>query len=249
MAKDKENTSAVQQDEFTEEQINYVYADRRYVGTKETVGFVLWDAAQSFNINTYEERFITSVVKVDLGLQTLAKTINSVWDIVNDVFMGAIVDKTRTRWGKFRPYLLALAIPGCVLTVLYWIMPLLFGGTANDNMLKFVFYLSLTIIREGVGTFQGISRTGLLSTITPHPVDRTRLLTIAAFASGQFGEKLPQQITTVLLDIVSRKAATSATPLDYLKTQLMLKHEVSGIMLDQAGALQHCGTHLVGLLG
>ncbi len=213
MAKDKENTSAVQQDEFTEEQINYVYADRRYVGTKETVGFVLWDAAQSFNINTYEERFITSVVKVDLGLQTLAKTINSVWDIVNDVFMGAIVDKTRTRWGKFRPYLLALAIPGCVLTVLYWIMPLLFGGTANDNMLKFVFYLSLTIIREGVGTFQGISRTGLLSTITPHPVDRTRLLTIAAFASGQFGEKLPQQITTVLLDIVSRKAATSATPL------------------------------------
>ena len=100
--------------------------DRRYVGTKESVGFIIWDAAQSFNINIYSTRFITSIVGVDLGLQTLVNSINSVWDIVNDIFFGAIVDKTRTRWGKFRPYLLFLAVPGCILTSLYWLMPHLF---------------------------------------------------------------------------------------------------------------------------
>lgn len=213
----KENTApAGNKEEFTEEQINYVYADRRYVGTKETVGFVLWDAAQSFNINNYEERFITSVVQVDLGLQTVAKAINSVWDIVNDIFIGAIVDKTRTRWGKFRPYLLGLAIPGCILTCLYWLMPLMFGDLSSKSASKFAFYLTLTIIREGVGTFQSISRTGLLSTITPHPVDRTRLLTIAAFASGQFGEKLPLQITTILLDLISRNVIGKETSLSVM---------------------------------
>ncbi len=188
--------------QYTDEQLQYVYENRRYVGTKETVGFVLWDAAQSLNINTYTTRFITNIVKIDLKYQTVQKTINSVWDIVNDIFTAAIVEKTRTRWGKFRPYLLLLAVPGCIATLLYWFMPMLFAGTTAMSVGKFVFYLLLEIFREGVGTFQSIARTGMLATITPHPVDRTRLITIANFASGTFGEKLPEQIMTIILDII-----------------------------------------------
>lgn len=197
--------------EYSEEQLQYVYENRRYVGTKETVGFVLWDAAQSFNINAQDERFITSIVKVDLKYQTIAKAINSVWDIVNDIFTAAIVEKTRTRWGKFRPYLMGLAIPGCILTLLYWCMPLLFGDLSSTSMVKFVFYLALAIVREGVGTFQGIARTGLMATITPHPVDRTRLITIANFASGTFGEKLPDQLLTIILDLIDNKKIKKGT--------------------------------------
>ncbi len=198
----KENKTNLQETEFTEEQLNYVYENRRYVDRKETIGFIMWDAAQSFNINLYSGRFITNVVGVDLGLQAILGVINGVWDVVNDIFFGTIVDKTRTRWGKFRPYLLALAIPGFILTCLYWLMPLMFEGRSDVDMTKFIFYCLLTIIREGVGTFQGIARTGLMSTITPHPVDRTRLITLANFASGTFGEKLPEQITTVILDLI-----------------------------------------------
>ena len=40
-----------------------------------------------------------------------------------------------------------------------------------------------------------------MATITPHPVDRTRLITIANFASGFFGEKLPEQAVTILVDV------------------------------------------------
>lgn len=180
----------------------YVYENRRYVGRKETVGFVLWDAAQSFNINKYSDRFITNILQVDLSLQMIEQTINGVWDVVNDIFMGAIVDKTRTRWGKFRPYLLALAVPGLIGACFYWLMPLVFSGRSSMDITKFIFYVALAFIREGISTFQDISRTGLLSTITPHPVDRTRLITIANFASGTFGEKLPEQITTVILDLI-----------------------------------------------
>ncbi len=175
--------------------------NRRYVGTKETLGFIIWDAAQSFNINIYSTRFITSIVGVDLGLQTIANAINSVWDIINDMIFGAIVDKTRTRWGKFRPYLMFLALPGCILTSLYWLMPHLFAGTSQVDMLKFIFYLLLTVTREGITTFQTISRTGLMATITPNPIDRTRLITLANFASGFFGEKLPEQAVTILIDV------------------------------------------------
>jgi len=200
--------------QYTDEQLGYVYENRRYVGMKETVGFIVWDATQSFNINAYTNRFITNIVKVDLGYQTLAKTINSVWDIVNDIFTAAIVEKTRTRWGKFRPYLLGLALPGCLVTLLYWFMPMLFAGKSSLSVGKFVFYLLLEIMREAVTTFQNIARTGLMATITPHPVDRTRLITIANFASGFFGENLPAQIMTVLLDLIDNKAFKSKMSVD-----------------------------------
>lgn len=198
VAEDKNNAPQ----EYTDEQLQYVYENRRYVGTRETVGFVLWDAAQSFNINNEQSRFITNIVKIDLRYQAIVGTINGIWDIVNDIFSAAIVEKTRTRWGKFRPYLLALAVPGCIFSLLYWFMPFLFGGKSAMDFGKFFFYLVLQIIMEGVGTFQSIARTGLMSTITPHPSDRLRLVTIANFASGTFGEKLPQQILSVILDLI-----------------------------------------------
>lgn len=198
------------------------YQDRRYVGTKETVGFVLWDAAQSFNINSQSSRFITSIVEIDLGMQTIASAINSVWDIVNDIFFATMVDKTRTRWGKFRPYLLFLAVPGCILTMLYWLMPEMFGGKASTDVTKFAFYFALTIIREGIGTFQSIARTGLMSTITPHPNDRTRLITVANFASGTFGEKLPEQLLDVLITLIQNGIIGSAENLAALYTGIFV---------------------------
>ncbi len=161
----------------------YVYQNRRYVGTKETIAYVVFDMTQSFNINTYAGRFITNILQVSLRLQGIVTVINGIWDVVNDVFTGAIVDKTRTRWGKFKPYLMVLALPGTVLTCLYWLLPLFFEGTGENDMTKFTFYLLLALIREGIGTFQGIAQTGMMATITPHPVDRTRLITVANFMS------------------------------------------------------------------
>ena len=54
---------------YADPQLGYVYENRRYVGKKETFGFVLWDAAQSLNINTYSSRFITNIVKCTLRNQ------------------------------------------------------------------------------------------------------------------------------------------------------------------------------------
>jgi len=195
--------------------------DRRYVGTKESLGFIIWDAAQSFNINIYSNRFITSIVGISLKSQTLVNSINSVWDILNDILFGAVVDKTRTRWGKFRPYLLFLAVPGCILTSMYWLMPHLFSGT-DSEILKLIFYMLLTIAREGITTFQTISRTGLMSTITPHPNDRTRLITLANFASGFFGEKLPEQAVTILIDVLRNM---------YLKDSKALSKAYTGLFV------------------
>ena len=176
-------------------------AKRRYIGFHETVGYILFDASKSFNIDTYASRFLLDVVKIDLGWQTVMTAINSVWDILNDSFIGVIVDKTRTRYGKFRPYLLAFAIPSLIFTVLYWLTPMFFSNDPQD-VSKAVYWMSLLIIREGIGTFRNISETGLLATITPNPDERMGILTKSELFSSFF-ENIPEWVMAIMIDLVN----------------------------------------------
>ncbi len=202
MAENEHRENKLVNVDVTQEQRNYVYENRRYVGRTESVGYVAWDMAQSFNINSFSGRFANNILQIDFTLQQISQTINGVWDIVNDIFTAAIVDKTRTRWGKFKPYLVLLAGPGTLGGIINWILPFFFMGTDPTYIPKFLAYLVLGFVMEGIGTFTSIAQGGLLSTISPHPVERTRLITMVNFWSGFLGEKLPEQLMTVLLDLV-----------------------------------------------
>ena len=109
--------------------------NRRYVGSKETVAYVVYDISQSFNINKYQDIFITDIVQVGLKFQTVVTFINGIWDVINDIFLAAIVDRTRTRLGKFRPWLLFAAGPGFFLSIIYWLLPILFANTGPYNVI------------------------------------------------------------------------------------------------------------------
>ena len=110
--------------------------------------------------------------------------------------------------GKFKPYLVAFAIPGTIGTCIYWLMPYFFNDDPM-NMAKFGFWLVLSMIREAAGTFRSIAETGMLATITPHPVDRTRLITKAEFFSGYMGEKLPEIAMGLLIDFVNHEVIST----------------------------------------
>ncbi len=176
--------------------------NRRYVGSKETVAYVVYDISQSFNINKYQDIFITDIVQVGLKFQTVVTFINGIWDVINDIFLAAIVDRTRTRFGKFKPWLLFAAGPGFFLSIIYWLLPILFANTGPYDMSKLIFYLVFHVVNEVIGTISGISRTGMLSTITPNVLERTRLITQAQLLSG-FVEKGPEIIMGLLIDLVN----------------------------------------------
>lgn len=59
-----------------------------------------------YMINNYLTLFYTDIVGLSAAAISLIMLIARVWDAVNDPMMGAIADKTNTRWGKFRPYLM-----------------------------------------------------------------------------------------------------------------------------------------------
>ncbi|MBQ8027601.1 MAG: MFS transporter, partial [Clostridia bacterium] len=175
--------------------------NRRYVGTKETFAYILDDIAQSFNIGKYDDVFKMNILKIDLVLQSITNSVIGIWDIINDMLLAAIVDKTRTRWGKFKPWLVIYAVPGVLLTVIYWALPLFFGtkGIGSDGS-RFAVFLVLQIFSNLASSLIAIVRQGMTSTITPNIIDRTRLITMANLLSG-FIEKAPEILMGLLIDL------------------------------------------------
>lgn len=187
---------------------NPLLRNRRYIGNKERIGYLLNDVSASFNIDKYKDRFIYDIVKLDFDFLAVFGLFAGIWDTINDTFIGVVVDRTRTRWGKFKPYILLGKIPLMLVGLWYWFMPVFFAGTDATYGPKLLFYAIFTIICETAGTFTSIAGTGFMSTITPDPLERTGLITMANLISGLVGEKLPELLFGVLLDLVNNEVVS-----------------------------------------
>ncbi len=183
--------------------MDYVHQDRRYVGTKETIAYLLNDFSNSFNIHGFDNRFIWDVVKIDFRISAIVGIFTGMWDVINDPIIGFMVDKTRTRWGKFRPYLVGFQIPMTLIGSLYWFLPFFFPNTSASYLPKLIFYFAFGAVTETAGTFTGIAKTGYMTTITPHPNDRARLITMAELLTGYMGEDVPNMLMGVFIDLVN----------------------------------------------
>ena len=184
---------------------------RRYVGKKETLAYVLNDVAASLNIDDYKERYIYDVIKIDFNYLAIQNVVATVWDSFNDTFIGVMVDKTRTRWGKFKPYVLLGEIPLTVLGMWYWLIPFIFPNTPATYLPKWIFYFAMSIITETAGTFTQIAKTGFLSTITPEPLERSRLIALAN-VSSHLVEDLPKQAFGIIYDLIANKKLNLPLP-------------------------------------
>ncbi|MCH5198501.1 MAG: MFS transporter [Oscillospiraceae bacterium] len=180
-----------------------VYRSYNYVGTKETIAYLFNDFSNSFNINSYKTRYIWDVVKIDFGVSAVVELFTGAWDIINDTFISAIVDNTRTRIGKFRPYLILFQIPMSIIGLLYWFLPYFFPNTAGTFIPKLIFYFIFNVITETGGTFTSVAKSGYMSTITPNPNERVRLITLAELLTGYMGEDIPGYVFGFLYDLVS----------------------------------------------
>ncbi|MBN2244107.1 MAG: MFS transporter [Acidobacteria bacterium] len=80
----------------------------------ENFGFALGDTASNFFFQTFNIfllYYYTDVFGIDAAVAGTMFLVTRLWDAVNDPIMGLIADRTETRWGKYRPYLLWMAIP------------------------------------------------------------------------------------------------------------------------------------------
>lgn len=93
---------------------------------KEKIGYGLGDAASSMFwkiFSMYLMFFYTDVFGLAPAVVGTMFLITRIWDSCFDPLVGIIADRTKSRWGKFRPYLLWTAIPFAIIGVLTFYTP------------------------------------------------------------------------------------------------------------------------------
>ena len=123
---------------------------------KEKIGYGFGDMASSMFwkiFSVYLPVFYASVFGLDLVLVGTLVLVTRIWDAVSDPMMGIIADRTNTKWGKYRPYLLWIAVPFAIAGILLFTTPN-FDETGK-NAWAFVTYILMMTVYTAINVPYG----------------------------------------------------------------------------------------------
>jgi GPH family glycoside/pentoside/hexuronide:cation symporter len=129
-------------------------------------------------ISAYFAIFLTDVVGVSPTIAAMAIFVGSSWDYINDPIAGYISDRTRSRWGRRRPFLLFGAVPMMALfTMMWWRPPI------TTPIVLGIYYSVAFVLFETAATFVYMPYFALTPELTSDYDERTGLMTARAFFS------------------------------------------------------------------
>lgn len=141
---------------------------------------------------SYVMYFYQDVLRLSATFVGLILMIARVFDALNDPFMGVIVAKTRTRWGRFRPWILT----GTVLNAL--VLYALFAAP-DLSQAGMMVYFSIVYILWGVTyTMMDIPYWSMIPAVTSTPADRENLSVVGRTCAG-VGAALIAMFTMLLV--------------------------------------------------
>ena len=139
---------------------------------KTRLGYGIGDIAICLywsGVGLYLLYFYTDVVGISPSLAGLIYGIGMFWDAITDPFMGYMAERTRTKWGVYRPYLLFGNIPLALSFILLFWVPPLEGGAL------FFFLLFANLLHRTCFTLVSVPFSSLTPRITSDSQERTNL--------------------------------------------------------------------------
>ncbi len=149
--------------------------------------------------------YFQSVIFIPAMAISVIMGVARVWDAINDPMMGTIVDRTRTKWGKCRPYL--FAAPGIVMvTTFLTFVNYQYSASNTPGKNAFIIgWAAFTYIAWGMTYTMGdIPIWGITSLMTESEKDRASILSLARIVAGIAG-------AVVLLSIVPISQSVGAS--------------------------------------
>lgn len=140
----------------------------------EKIGYGFGDMASSMFwklFGAYLMIFYTDVFGLPAAVVGTMFLITRIWDSAFDPIVGVVADRTHSRWGKFRPYLLWLAAPFGIIGVLTFVTP--DWSPTGKLVYAYVTYSLMMMIYSAIN----VPYVSLLGVMSPNPKERNTLST------------------------------------------------------------------------
>lgn len=153
---------------------------------KEKVGYGFGDFASSMFwklFSMFLMIYYTDVVEISPASVGTMFLLTRLWDGLNDPIMGIIADRTKTSMGKFRPYLLWVAIPFAIIGVLTFSTPDF--GPSGKLIYAYITYTLMMMVYTAIN----VPYSSLMGVMTSDTKERTSLASfrfIGAYSGGIF---------------------------------------------------------------
>ncbi|MDD3946308.1 MAG: glycoside-pentoside-hexuronide (GPH):cation symporter [Clostridia bacterium] len=174
----------------------------KYVTKKEKFAFAFSSAGSYMIIgfvSSYLMIFFTDFLIVPKEFVFLLMAFARVWDMINDPIMGIIIDKTHTKYGKMRPYVLIGSIVIFITTIL------LFLPIYQAPMTTKMIYAAIMYIAFGMAyTLVDVPAMGLLSVATPNNKEMASLLSFYVTV-GSVATVIPLGLLPVFTSVFPNK--------------------------------------------
>ena len=140
----------------------------------EKIGYGFGDMASSMFwklFGAYLMIFYTDVFGLPAAVVGTMFLITRIWDSAFDPIVGVVADRTHSRWGKFRPYLLWLAVPFGIIGVLTFVTP--DWSPIGKLVYAYVTYSLMMMLYSAIN----VPYASLLGVMSPNPKERNTLST------------------------------------------------------------------------
>ena len=132
--------------------------------------------------------YFQSVIFIPAMAISIFMAVARVWDAINDPMMGTFVDRTNTKWGKCRPYLLFSPAVIMVITILTFCNGMYSSANTPGKNALIVGWAAVSYILWGMCyTVGDIPLWGVTSRMTEVEKDRASILSFARMAAGLGG--------------------------------------------------------------
>jgi len=140
--------------------------------------------------------YLSSVLGLKEGFLLLITPLARIWDGINDPMMGTIVDNTKTKMGKYRPWIIIGALSNAI------VLSLLFTSFGMSGMKLYIYIAVMYVLWGMTNTMADIPYWSMVPSFTNDPQDRNLVATVARTFSG-IGQGLISILTPIILPLLS----------------------------------------------
>jgi len=148
--------------------------------------------------DTYRTFYFVSVLRLDMVYIVLIGTLLGVYNTLIRPLMGIAYDKTRTRWGKSRPYIVFGPLFYYGATALMFCARLFIDNDITDDPRKILFVFVTMMIRDTFSLIYKLPLDSYLSLMTPNPKDRMSVGLWQTYAYKWSGDILAAMLLPLL---------------------------------------------------